>query len=123
MKKLITWTIIAAILMIGCPWLTVGVAGPDGMAICFILFFAINPLFSVLCGAIAGINIRQLWSLPIITAVLFLAGVWIFFDMGELDFLIYSACYLAIGVVAMLISVLIKKIKRSAKKDESNING
>ena len=37
MKKLITWTMSALILMIGFPWLAVTFAGSAGMAICFIL--------------------------------------------------------------------------------------
>ena len=111
MKQLITWMIVAILLMIGCPWLAVEFAGSAGMAVCFILFFAINPIFSVVCGVHAGKNIKQLWGLPIIVAVLFLAGVWMFFEIGESAFLLYGRCYLVIGVIAMLISALMNKIK------------
>lgn len=112
MKNLFTWTISALILMIGFPWLAVTFAGSAGMAICFLLFFAINPLFSVMCGAFAGKNIKQLWALPIITAGLFLAGAWLFFEMGETAFLLYCGCYLIIGMIAMLISALMNKRKQ-----------
>lgn len=111
MKKLLTWTLFAIILMIGCPWLAVKLAGSAGMAVCFILFFAVNPLFSVACGVFAGKDIKQLWSLPIITAGLFLAGTWLFFEMKETAFLLYCGCYLIIGVIAMLLSVLANKRK------------
>ena len=109
MKKLLTWALFAIILMIGCPWIAVKFAGSAGMAVCFILFFAVNPLFSVACGVFAGRDIKQLWSLPIITAGLFLAGTWLFFEMKETAFLIYCGCYLIIGVIAMLVSVLVNK--------------
>lgn len=112
MRKLITWTMLAMLLMIGCPWLAVEFAGSAGMAICFILFFAVNPLFSVVCGAFAGKNIKQLWVLPIITAGLFLAGSWLFFEMGEIAFLVYCGCYLIIGIIAMLISAFVYKRKQ-----------
>lgn len=112
MKKSMIWTISAMILMIGVPWLAVTFAGSAGMAICFILFFAINPLFSAICGVFAGKSIRQLWALPIITVGLFLAGAWLFFDMGETAFLLYAGCYLAIGMIAMLLSLLVKRMKR-----------
>ena len=112
MKKLVNWTILAIILMIGCPWFAVTFAGRAGMAVCFILFFAVNPLFSAVCGVFAGKNINQLWSLPIIAAGLFLAGVWLFFEMGELLFLLYCGCYLTIGIVAMLISSFVNKRKQ-----------
>ena len=109
MKPFMTWTILAMLLMIGCPWLAVEFAGSAGMAVCFILFFAVNPLFSVVCGAFAGKNIRQLWALPIITAGSFLAGVWLFFEMGEPAFLLYGGCYLLIGMIAMLISAFMNQ--------------
>jgi len=112
MKKLIIWTISATILMIGCPWLTVNFAGSSGLGVCFLLFFAVNPLFSAVCGVFAGRNIKQLWSLPIIVSLLYLSGVWLFFEMGEPEFLLYCGCYLIIGIVFMLISTFINKIKK-----------
>ena len=102
----------ALILMIGFPWLAVTFAGSAGMAICFILFFAVNPLYAALSGAFAGKNIKQLWVLPIITAGLFLAGAWLFFEMGEPAFLLYCGCYLIIGIVAMLIRSFVNKRKQ-----------
>ena len=50
---------------------------------------------------------KHLWSLPVISAVLFLIGTWIFFDMGETAFILYAAVYLVIGIMAMLISMFI----------------
>ena len=112
MKKLLLWTALAALLMIGCPWLAVSFAGTAGMAVCFLLFFAVNPVFSAACGIFAGRNIKQLWGLPLIVSGLFLAGVWLFFEMGEPAFLIYGGFYLVIGVVTMTISAIIVRVKR-----------
>lgn len=109
MKKLLTWTLFTIVLMIGCPWLAVEFAGSAGMAVCFILVFAVNPLFSAVCGVFAGKNIQQLWALPIITAGLFLAGAWLFFEVEETAFLLYCGCYLMIGIIAMLISAFVNK--------------
>ncbi len=72
------------------------------------LFFAVNPLYSVIIGAFAGKDIRHLWSLPVISAVLFLIGAWIFFDMGETAFILYAVVYLVLGIVVMLISMFIR---------------
>lgn len=109
MKKIFTWITVAFFLMIGCPWLAVTFAGDAGMAICFLLFFAVNPIFSLACGISAGKNMRQLWPLPIIVSGLFLVGVWLFFEIGEPAFLLYAGGYLIIGFVAMLISAIIYK--------------
>ncbi len=111
MKRFISWIVGATLLMIGCPFLAVTFAGTSGMAICFILFFALNPAFSAVCGVFAGMNIKKFWSLPIISAALFLTGAWIFFDLGEPDFLLYSTAYLVIGAVAMILTAIIKRIK------------
>lgn len=112
MKQLLLWSVAAGLLMIGCPWLAVAFAGSAGMAICFLLFFAVNPLFSAVCGGFAGRNIRQLWALPVITAGLFLAGTWIFFELAEPAFFLYGGCYLVIGSLAMLLSALLRRRKR-----------
>ncbi len=109
-KNIILWFAVSAAVMLMVPWLAVTfVKGDAGMAVCFLLFFAVNPLYSVLIGAFAGKDIRHLWSLPVISAVLFLIGTWIFFDMGETAFILYAAVYLALGIAVMLISMLIRK--------------
>ena len=109
-KNTILWMAASAVVMLAFPWLAVTfVKGDAGMAVCFLLFFAVNPLYSVLIGVFAGKDVKHLWSLPVISAVLFLIGTWIFFDMGETAFILYAAVYLIIGIMAMLISMFIRK--------------
>ena len=102
MKPLIFWSILAMLLMIGCPWLAATFAGSAGMAVCLLLFFGVNPIFSAVCGVFAGKDIKRLWPLPIVVAGLFLAGAWLFFAMGETAFLLYCVCYLMIGMKSMI---------------------
>ena len=104
MRKVINWIIFVLILMIGCPWLAVTFAGTAGMAVCFVLFFAINPLFSIFCGVFAGKNIKKLWMLPLFNAGMFLVDTWLFFEMGEPAFGLYCGVYLIIGLCAMLVT-------------------
>ena len=109
-KNIILWLAASALVMLAFPWLAVTfVRGDAGMAVCFLLFFAVNPLYSVIIGAFAGKDVKHLWSLPVISAVLFLIGTWIFFDMGETAFILYAAVYLVIGIMAMLISMFVRK--------------
>ncbi|WP_279053510.1 hypothetical protein [Eisenbergiella tayi] len=71
-KNIILWMAASAVVMLAFPWLAVTfVKGDAGMAVCFLLFFAVNPLYSVLIGAFAGKD--------------------------------------ALGIAAMLISILIRK--------------
>ena len=96
--------------MLALPWLAVTfVNGDAGMAVCFLLFFAVDPLYSVMIGVFAGKDVKHLWSFPVIAVVLFLIGTWIFFDMGETAFILYAVVYLVLGIVAMLISMFIRK--------------
>ena len=109
-KNFILWLVISAVVMLALPWIVVTfVKGDAGMAVCLILFFAINPIYSVAIGVFAGKDVKHLWSLPIVSAALFLIGTWIFFDIGEMAFVLYAVVYLALGIVTMLISMIIRK--------------
>lgn len=113
MKKLTPWLIITALIMLALPWLSVTlVKGDGGMAVCFILFFALDPIYAICAGAYAGKDVKALWLLPIITPLFFLIGTWLVFDMGEPAFILYAAVYLLLGAAAMLISLLIRKKRR-----------
>ena len=94
MKKMISWIIASAVIMLVFPWLAVTfVKGDGGMAVCFILFFALNPIYAIFAGVQASRDVKRFWALPMITAVLFLAGTWLHFDMGEPAFLLYALIY------------------------------
>lgn len=95
MKKIL----LSVLIMILLPFLAVTfVKGDNGMAICFVLFYAINPLFSIYIG-----YSTDKWIYPIVNSLLFLVGTWIFFDMGEIAFIYYAIVYLLLGLITMLI--------------------
>lgn len=109
-KSIILWLTVSAVVMLALPWIAVTFVKSDaGMAVCFLLFFAVNPLYSIVIGAFAGKDIQHIWSLPVISSVLFLLGTWIFFDMRETAFILYTSVYLVLGITAMLISMFIRK--------------
>lgn len=93
---------ISAGLMLLLPWLTVTmVKGDAGMGVCFLLFFAVDPVAAIAVGIFSGRDIRTAWFQPAALAALFLAGTWLVFSMGESAFLIYGGVYLLLGYVAM----------------------
>ena len=109
-NNFILWFIISAVIMLALPWLAVSfIKGDAGMAVCFILFFAINPIYSVIMGVFAGKNVKRLWGMPVISTVLFLLGSWIFFSMGEKAFILYAGVYLILGIAAMAVSMIIHR--------------
>lgn len=110
--KWIGWLIGSAAVMLLLPWAAVTFApGDAGMAIALLLFFAIDPIYSIILGIFAGKHIKEMWGLPVIAAALFLLGTWISFDPGEGAFFIYAGAYLVIGIVSMMFSS-----RRSARK-------
>lgn len=111
--KFIAWLIGSATVMLLLPWFAVTfVKSNAGMAVTLLLFFAINPSYSILLGVVAGKHIKVMWSLPFIAATLFLLGAWTFFDSGEGAFVIYAGAYLVIGIVSMLLSLRLGTKKR-----------
>ncbi len=111
-NNLLTWFVIAAVLMLGAPWCAVTFFSETRMGIYFILFFAVNPLFSVIAGIFAGLEIRKMWSVPVMVSGLFVLGTWIFFELGEIAFLLYGGIYLIVGFATMILVSLIKKYKQ-----------
>ncbi len=109
-NKFIVWLIVSIVIMIILPWLVNSFVSSDaGMAACFLLFFLINPIYSVIMGAFAAKNFKELWEMPFVSAALFFLGSWIFFDTGEKAFIIYAGIYLILGLVAMTISMVIDR--------------
>ncbi|MEY8337649.1 hypothetical protein AALB16_06400 [Lachnospiraceae bacterium 62-35] len=121
-RNFILWLTISAVIMLVLPWLAVAFVNSDGgMAVCLILFFAVDPIYFIIIGIFAGKDVKRLWSLPIISAILFLLGTWIFFDMGESAFITYAGIYFVLGMLAMLISMFITlKIQCSSPKMRKN---
>lgn len=104
-KVFFFWCAASAAVMLLLPCLAVTFGNADaGMGITLALFFAVDPAYSVLVGIFAGKDVKKLWSLPIISAVLFLFGAWIFFEGNESAFFLYAGVYLALGIAAMLVS-------------------
>ena len=109
-KKTICWLIASVVLMLVIPWLTVTFVKSDAaMAVCLILFFGLDPMFSLLLGLSAGNDVKGMWFLPLLSAAFFLMGTWIFFDPGEKAFILYALFYLFLGMTSMFFSFFLKK--------------
>lgn len=106
-KQLLLHMLLSAVIMLVLPWSAVTFLKSDaGMVSVILLFFGVDPIYSVISGIFAGRDIRHLWFLPVISAAFFLTGAWIFFDSGEMAFILYAVVYLMIGILAMIISGL-----------------
>ena len=113
-KRTIILLLISALVTLLLPWLVVTFAkGDNGMAVIFLLFFAVNPITAVLLGVFSGGNVRMAWFQPVLFAALFLLGTWVFFTMAEMAFVLYAVLYLLLGYAAMLAAWWIARRKCS----------
>jgi len=102
------WLLSAAGVMLLLPWIAVTFVRSDaGMTAVLILFFAVNPGYSMASGYYAGKQMKRLWWVPAVSAGLYLLGAWLFFELGEPAFLTYAGIYYALGMEAMFVSRLI----------------
>lgn len=112
-KNRLFWLILTMAVMLLLPWAAVTFVQSDmGLATVFLLFFGMDPVYSIVAGYCAGRQIRLLWWLPLVSALLFLAGTWLCFEMGESAFLLYAAFYWLIGTAAMLLSWYLEKRRK-----------
>lgn len=104
-RVIITWIAVTVAVMFVFPLAVAKLASEcSGMVLCMILFFIVNPIYSAILGFRCGMNIRQMWHLPLVSPIAFLSGTWLFFDIKEVWFIIYASVYLIIGWTAMGIS-------------------
>ena len=101
--KKITAAIAACIaVMFGLPFLAVQFAPAQAaMAVCILLFYAVNPTFVIGVGIYAGRDVRNMWGVPFAASLMFLLSAWSLFDMREMVFAVYAGIYLLFGVLAM----------------------
>lgn len=112
-RVIITWSAITVAVMFTLPFAVARLASEcSGMALCMILFFIINPIYSAILGFRCGKDIRRMWNLPLVSSIAFLAGTWLFFDIKEVWFIIYALVYSSIGWTAMGISNYLNNKKR-----------
>lgn len=112
-KAIITWVTVTIAVMFVFPFAVARLASEcSGMALCMILFFIINPIYSAILGFRCGRDIRRMWNLPLVSSIAFLTGTWLFFDIKEAWFIIYASVYLIIGWTVMGISKYLNNQKK-----------
>ncbi|MDE6536839.1 MAG: hypothetical protein K2M13_02200 [Muribaculaceae bacterium] len=114
-RTLMIWLAVSILVMFALLFAVARLASEcSGMALCMILFFIINPIYSAILGYRCGKDVGRMWNLPLVSAIAFLAGTWIFFDIHELWFIAYAGLYLVIGYIAMFISKYLNRcVQRS----------
>ena len=109
MKKPLIWLLSAIIIMLGLPLIINILKVYPGMMYALILVYCVNPIYSGFLGYYTGRNIKELWILPVVPAVLFLLGAHLIYKMAFKTYIIHFFIYLLISYIAALVSVKKRK--------------
>ena len=110
---IITFIIMIAVLFL-LPFICVKVAEPqEFMGIMILLFFVVNPITAAVVNSMTGKNIRKLWWMPALFAIVFLLSYWLVLGEIIIDLTFYAVIYFIIGLIFMIGSSLVaRKFKR-----------
>ena len=107
------WSAAAFALFALIPWLVCFVIRSDAaMAICFILWYAIDPVFAIAAGMFAGRDPRRMWYVPLLIPALFILASWTCFEWGDPAYITYALMYLLMGGTTMFVFLLLTNGKR-----------
>ena len=115
-NKILIIAVTAVMLMLVAPLLAIKLSSDAcGMGLFLLFFFIVNPLMMIALSILAGTDLRKLWWTPLVIAavfpVLFAVAIWDF----VWDLYFYSAIYLPIGMIAMLLTYWVRKIAAKGK--------
>lgn len=114
--KIISTIIILMVTMLLIPLIIANCLETNiGIGWIFIFFFGINPIVSLGLGIIAGTDIRKLWWIPLLIAIVFPLLFGIIIKEIVWDLYIYSGIYLILSIIGMVAKAIsVKKINLRA---------
>ncbi|MBE6555591.1 MAG: hypothetical protein E7663_05090 [Ruminococcaceae bacterium] len=90
-------------------------AGKEGWY--FTMFLTIDPIFVGLLGIFAGSDIKRLWFLPLLAALAFAPLFWLSTLRVDTDLFLYTAIYLLIAAVTMVLSEIVFDRVRKGRRE------
>lgn len=106
-KRFMNLLALSVAFMIVLPWAVQAfVRGDASIGILLLLLYVVDPIYSAVLGWFSGKDLRKMWFLPILSALLFLSG-----GVRHLTIWAFAGAYLVIGIVVMFLSDFIRKRK------------
>lgn len=109
-RRMLICAAIIIVAMLAIPWAAVEFAAPDaGRALSIMMLFVIDPLAAIAVGALSAD--RHMRFMPLVCSAAYIAGAYLFMGARQMDaaFWRYAAVYLALGLIAMLISMAARR--------------
>ena len=120
--KIIITVVSMLFFMLFLPWLAIALSDPaDVMGIFILVFFAVNPLLTVLLCAMAAADFKKLWWIPILISVAF--PLLFAVAIGDLvwDLYLYSLIYLLLGALTMFCLAFIRRLVKSRRRGNGEL--
>lgn len=114
-NKLLMTIIIIIVTMFIVPFIIFNsIDSLSGLGWILIFLFLINPIISIGLGIYNGLEFQKNWFIPLVIFVAFPLLYWIILKEIIFDFFIYSAIYMIINFITMLITfAIVKKNKKN----------
>lgn len=113
--NILVWIVVSIVFMFVLPGILLSIPYPYDFVGRLVLVFLVAPLFSVVIGISSGKDIKKKWFLPIVSTTFLLVSLLLFWEYGIKYFAPYAMVYLAIGLIAMIVSALIQKRTKEKK--------
>ena len=113
-KKMIITFIIMVVILLILPFIFVEAAeAHEFMGIMILLFFVVNPITAAVINSMIGKDVRKLWWMPALFAIVFLLSYWLVLEEIIIDLIFYAVIYLIIGLIFMMVSLFVaRKFKK-----------
>ena len=118
--KILIALLLMAVVMVFLPWLAMQLP-QIGIDLMFACLFVLNSLLAIVLGLVAGTDLRKLWWIPFMAALLFPLLLGIVLGQIVVELYVYAATYLLVGVLAMLSMHLIWVLRSKRKKQSMTI--
>ena len=113
---LLVWLAMSVVLFCLLPWVAFAfVKSDEGTATLNVMFIIIYYIYFIAVGIFTGINFKKMWSLPIITYIMFVYSMYIFFNYARSPYNPWQIAtddgalsVLIVGIIVMLVTALIK---------------
>lgn len=107
-KKLIIWIACATLILIVLPGVMKVLPRDFSFIMSVLLFYTINPVFSLVSGIFAGCDTKSCWWVCLAVGAIFILGSWVFIAPINTDFIVYSIFYILVASVAMIFTHAIR---------------
>ena len=105
--------LLSLVVMLGLPGIA-RLMGDGGFSLLTICWTVIFPAFSFIVGWMGGKKLRDNLYMPMFPAGFYLAGMWLFHSIKDMDVLLNAGFYMLLGLGGLVLRMLFEKYIRKS---------